>query len=382
MKLFGRNNNLGVKVRGAAPTTEDNGFAARVAAMNQRASNAVTTEDALGVMQEAASITNDLMKAVSAMSDQSPEVASSDAAENASGDVSNDDLDTTTDGTDEPVTDGTVTNDTATDETAVGNTTTDDVASDVENPTDANAPDKQDKFAKGVGAQNVDEILAQAQQIAAANGAELQVDASSLVNGLLKAVAASQQQSETTNDYLEQLGALLTKSVEGIGIIAENQSALHQNQQALDERLGRIEQVQQEMLLGGAKQPDELAKSLTDIIDARLQPALGFINSARQAPRATLTGRAPVAANAVAGVVLADAAPILEPPQESHLGFTRDDLRKGIEAHIRSDRSKDTGITTQHFTSIRSTPLEDLDPLIYEVVSKELKRPLPGSSSP
>ncbi len=357
MKLFGLNRKPEVRGEVATPQTqgEQTDFAGRAQAMNARAATATTTEDAINVMQEAAGITNDLMKAVSAMAAPNP-------------------TEPTDETTDEP-TDETIGDDATAPDTAAAPP-----ASDAEAPADATPedatsateddPDNAPKLAK-----SVEELLAEANRVAQDNGAELQVDASSLIGALLKSVAASQEQTETTNNYLEQLGALLSKSLEGLSAIAENQQALHETQVALNERLDRFENDQREGAIAADNQPEQLAKS----VEAMLQPIIGYVNSQRQAPQGTPAGRAPLAPNSVVGVSLADAAPLIEPEVESFNGFTRAELKKSIEVHIRSDRAKETGINSQHFLAIGRTPLSELDPLIYEIAARELKRPLPGN---
>ncbi|HEY0075546.1 MAG TPA: hypothetical protein VGB77_15720 [Abditibacteriaceae bacterium] len=365
MNIFGRKP-APVQTRGdGSPTISAGDFAGRVEAMNSHAASASSTEDAIIVMREATGITNDLMKSISAIkqgeapnAQEEPDATVADATDAvAANDVDNA---VATD----PVTDPA---------TAAPEGVTPD-AGDVAGVTDPDDADEGQPLAK-----SIEEILDQAQKAAQSQGAELQVDGSNLIGPLLKAVVHNQEQSQVTNDYLEQLGSLLTKSLEGIAAIAENQQALHENQQNLSSRLADIETVQQQSVLAAGSQTEQFQKSVEAAVSTTLAPVMGFINNIRQSPQGTPQGRAPLAPGSVAGVTLADAAPIVAVVAESHLGFTRDELKKGIEAHIRSDRAKETGITTQHYLACGQTPLADLDPQIYEVASRELKRPLPTS---
>jgi hypothetical protein len=386
-------------------TTEPSGdMLSRVAAMNAGAANAKTPQEAIGVMQDAAGITGDLYKSFEALLQredigaivaglpeeeaQSLGISSDllksfraisnkgdkDAADAAKDDdkgeeVKADDekpvaeekpVETSTEALPDESTDGSPDDD----ELAAPAAAPEAIAAATGKTGDDPKDDETETLAK-----SFEQLVGEAQRDAAANGAEILVNANELIGPLLKSIAATQQHQaqnsatlEVTNDYLEQVGALLTKSLEGIAM-------LHANQQAQNERLDRMEQAQGESIQAGQQHIESFTKSFGPVLD--------FVNNKRQAPQYTPTGSAPLPEHAVQGVALSDVVPMVQEQEETRGGFTRSELKKSIEAHLRSDESKNSGITTAHYLAIGRSPLDELDRSIFEVAAKMTGRALP-----
>jgi hypothetical protein len=354
---------LGVRSDAPAPAPASDDFVARLDAMNSNAANAKTPEQAFAVMRESVGITTDLVKSLSKSG------APAEKAEEETPAAKNEDDEETpapTSEAPEPVAD-------TADEPTSDNPDDADLMADAP-PSDAPAatPEaiaaasgKEGETAPEEDKTPLNKSVSEVMADHVPTGEEPLVDASLLVDELLKSIGASQVREaqnadalETIMEYQVQLGTLLTKSMEGQKIIFEQQKAL-------DERMARIESGQTQSQESTAQQVEDLKKSFTGALEGVGQ----YVQGIQRQPQGTPSGHAPLAANSLPHMALTDAVPTAEP---THNGWTRGELRKSIEGHIRSDRCTTSGVTTQHFLSInRAENLAELDPLIFEVANAE-----------
>lgn len=393
----------------AAPAPQGD-LSTRVAAMNAGAVNAKTPQEAIGIMQDAAGITGDLYKSMECLL-QHPGIAdivsglTEDQAQGIPSDLLKSFQAITSKKTpkaEDAKSDDAPADDAKPDDApSAADTKSDDLT---DEPTEDSPEDKElaapaaapEAIAAATGkapgadgedaptedaptekplAKSFAEIVAEAQAVAGGNGAEVLVNANDIIVPMLKSIAATQQHQvetgaamETTNEYLEQLGSLLHKSLEGLNVVVLNQ-------QSINERLDRMEQSQELSAQSGQQTVRETVESF----NKSFGPVLDYINRGRQAPQATPTGAAPFVPHAVQDLALSDAVPIVQEQEEMRGGFTRGELKKSIEAHLRSDDSKNSGITTAHYLDIGRKPLSDLDRSIFEVAAKTLGRVLPAT---
>ena len=186
---------------------------------------------------------------------------------------------------------------------------------------------------------------------------------------LFKSIEATEVNQAVNADYLEQIGEMLSKSLEGLSVLNENVHRIAERQDALDEKLDQrsAEQIGTE-------------RANFETLQKSIEPMLDWVQNGRQSPVGTPIGRAKVSADALSQPLLGDAAPGQQAVEESYQGFSRGELKKSVEAGVRSGHYLDIGLNPSHFNAIVSgTPLEDLPPVIYDVASKELKRPIAPS---
>ncbi len=184
---------------------------------------------------------------------------------------------------------------------------------------------------------------------------------------LFDAIEGNEQSGLVTNDYLEQLGGLLSKSMEGMQVIAANQQALADRLDALD---AKVDERNAELV--------GLERANSETLQKSLEPMMNFVQNVRQSPQGTPLGRAKAPDSSIMAPALNDAVPVVQNATERFNGFTRSELKKSIEGAVRSGHYLSKGLNVSHFTMLTGdTPLEDLPQVVYEVASAELKRPLP-----
>ncbi|RYX84221.1 hypothetical protein EON83_11030 [bacterium] len=343
-----------------APASDD--FAGRLDLLNSNAAKAQTPAQAIAVMQESVGITNDLFKSFAKAKEESPTSdAPAKAEEPAPAAESEPEAEPPAADLNEPISDNPDDADLMADappSDAPAAAPEAIAAASGKEGEDAPNPEPEKPMAK-----SVTEIMAD--HAPTNNGTEEPlVDATGLIDELIKSIGATQQQEvenatslQTIMDYQEQLGAMLTKSIEGQKILFERQSEIF-------ERLGGIESTQTQAQESQAQQSEALNKSMSKA----LQGVSQYVEGIQRQPQGTPSGRAPLASNSVPGLALTD----VPQAEQTYNGWTRGELKKSIEGHIRSDRCVQSGVTSSHFLSIGKTEnLADLDPLIFEVAAAE-----------